>query len=266
MEPSIDDISDAFAQLLEVSRTLRGPDGCPWDKSREPEDFKTDLVEEVYELLDAMNGEDRDKRVDELGDVLYQVVFLTEVYNEAGTTDLKEVLDNLRNKLVRRHPHVFGDQDAGTPEEVVRNWEEIKRNEKKENGEESVVLSGVPRKLPAMLRAYRLTEKAASAGFQWDDEQKHIDKIDEEFQEVKNAMSQGDSEGQREELGDLLFALANLARRRDIDPEEALQGTNEKFINRFKQLETKLKEEGISVEEAGKERLLAEWNRISSST
>jgi tetrapyrrole methylase family protein / MazG family protein len=222
-----------FAKLVEIMAKLRGPGGCPWDRSQSPEDLKTYLVEETYEVLDAIDSKSGDKLKEELGDLLLQIIFHAQIADEEKSFDIEDVCRAINEKLVRRHPHVFGDVKADTPDIVLKNWEAIKKGEK----EGKSVLEGVPKYFPALLKAFRLQEKAARVGFDWEETRQVEAKVDEELRELKEAVILKDKENIKEELGDLLFAIVNLSRFLKLDPEDTLQAANEKFIRRFKAVE-----------------------------
>lgn len=223
-----------FDRLVEIMARLRGPGGCPWDRAQSRQDLKPYLVEETYEVLDAIEGGDPLLLREELGDLLLQVVFHAQISAEEGAFTVEDVCRAINEKLVRRHPHVFGEVKADTPEQVLVNWEAIKKGEK---GEDSSVLAGVPRVLPALLKAYRLQQKAARVGFDWEERRQVEEKVREEWGELNDAVASGNKDHVREELGDFLFALVNLSRFLDVDPEDALQCSNAKFVRRFKALE-----------------------------
>jgi tetrapyrrole methylase family protein/MazG family protein len=223
-----------FERLVEIMARLRAPGGCPWDRAQSRQDLKPYLVEETYEVLDAIEGGDPDRLREELGDLLLQVVFHAQIASEEGAFTVEDVCRAINEKLVRRHPHVFGEVQADTPEQVLVNWEAIKKEEK---GQNASVLAGVPKVLPALLKAYRLQQKAARVGFDWEERRQVEEKVREEWDELNEAVASGDKAHVREELGDFLFALVNLSRFLDLDPEDALQCSNSKFVRRFKSLE-----------------------------
>ncbi len=262
MENTHQDVTEKLVELLEVTRVLRGPEGCPWDRSRSPEDIRTSLLEETYELMEALDRDDTEEIREEMGDVLYQVVFLSDIYAEKNTFDLASVLSELKEKLVRRHPHVFGDADASTPEEGVEQWEEAKNEEKEEDDS---VLSGVPDHLPALLRAYRITEKVSAVGFDWSDEESAFQKVREELQELEQSVGEGGDEEIQEELGDLLFSCANLARKLGMDPEQALRKGSRKFQATFRRLENRLDERDQELDRMSQEELVRLWNAAAKS-
>lgn len=228
-----------FTRLVEIMARLRAPGGCPWDRAQSRQDLKPYLVEETYEVLDAIEQNDPGMLREELGDLLLQVVFHAEIAQEEGSFDMEDVCRGINEKLVRRHPHVFGEVKADTPEQVLQNWEAIKKEEKAEkaDGVAPSVLAGVPKVLPALLKAYRLQQKAARVGFDWEERRQVEEKVREEWRELNEAMASGDKEHVREEMGDFLFALVNLSRFLEMDPEDALQLANGKFMRRFQGIE-----------------------------
>src|SRR5262245_54950430 len=220
---------EKFEKLVEIMATLRGPDGCPWDKQQDFNSLKPMLVEEVYEVIEAIDDKDFDSLSEELGDPRLQNVFPAQVAKEAGYFDINTVVERISDKLVRRHPHVFGTESAATPEEVVKNWDAIKAQEKAEKlknrtSEERSRLEGIPSKLPAIHEAHQISSRAARAGFDWPDIEGVFDKLQEEVRELKEVISSGD-EGQRErledEIGDMLFVIVNIARYLKVDSESA---------------------------------------------
>ncbi len=244
---------------------LRAPDGCPWDREQSLETLKAYLLEECYELLEAIDSGDVDEHREELGDVLLQVVFQAQIRAEAGTFSLSDVAEAISSKLLRRHPHVFGEGTAANAAEVHANWESIKAAERKAKGSQKVGrLAGVPRSLPALLRAYRIGQKASSAGFDWPDACGAWDKLHEELEELKEAMAGNDRDHLREELGDVLFALCNVARHAGIDPENALRGANVKFQRRFEVIESELDRAGERFEDSDLDRLEGLWELAKS--
>ena len=235
----------AISDLLRVMARLRGPDGCPWDREQTLQTLRTFLVEETYELLEAIDSGDDRHIKEELGDLLLEVVFLCQISAEKGLFDFEDVAEGVTNKLTRRHPHVFGGSPAGSATEAIQKWEGIKNQERAAAGNADVsLLAGVPGNLPALLRAHRLSSKAGMAGFDWDGPAAVCDKASEELEEFREALASGDREKIQEELGDLLFVMANLGRHLDIDPEMALQGANRKFTSRFAHVERGLKDRG----------------------
>lgn len=248
-----------FEELVSIMARLRSPGGCPWDREQTHQTLRPYLIEEAYEVLDALdNGGDGDFR-EELGDLLLQVVFHAQIANEEKRFDIHDVARAINDKLVRRHPHVFGDTRADTADEVLTNWEQIKREEKGDEGRKSV-LDGLPAGMPALLRAYRIQEKVARVNFDWDDVKEVLEKVGEEIVELRGALEQGDRAKIEEEMGDLLFSLVNLSRHLKVPPEDALRMSNDKFIRRFRYIEAALELKGESLERATFEELDALWD------
>ena len=253
----------AMNRLLDIMRRLRSEQGCPWDREQTLETLKPYLVEECHEVLDAIDSGDRPHLAEELGDVLLQVVFQSQVCAEEGSFTFEDVARLISEKLIRRHPHVFGDVKVAGSQEVLKNWEAIKRTEKGEAP--SSVVDGVPRSLPALHKAQQIQKKASRVGFDWD----HIDgvvaKIDEEVAEVKEALASQDPDRIKEEIGDLLFASVNLSRFLGHDAEEALNLTIAKFVRRFKAIERRLHQVGRKVTDCRLEELDAIWNDVKKT-
>jgi tetrapyrrole methylase family protein / MazG family protein len=247
-----------FSDLIELMRRLRGPGGCPWDRKQTLEDLKPFVIEEAYEVVDAIDRGDRDALREEIGDLLLESVFLAQIAEEMGWFDVNDAVTAIYDKLVRRHPHVFGDAEAGTADQVLTNWEKLKNEERK--AQDLSVLSGVPATLPALLKAARLTEKASRVGFDWERIDDVFAKLDEEIAELRAAVDSGRKEEIHDELGDLLFTVANIARKLEIPPEEALQSTNRKFKQRFEVIESTLRKQNRSFEETTLEEMDAMWN------
>lgn len=221
----------SFEQLIKLMAKLRSDTGCPWDREQDHVSLKKHLIEETYEVIDAIDDGNPDELKEELGDLLLQVVFHAQISRENDQFDINDVIDELVAKLLRRHPHVFGEEKAETAKDVVKTWEQAKAAEK----EKRSVLAGVPRNLPALIKAYRLQEKAGKTGFDWNNIADVFSKIHEEVDELNEAISLG--KGIKDELGDIFFALVNLARHLEIDPEDALNTTNGRFICRFTKME-----------------------------
>ncbi|MBQ2135132.1 MAG: nucleoside triphosphate pyrophosphohydrolase [Phascolarctobacterium sp.] len=216
--------------LVDVIRTLREPGGCPWDIEQTHQSIRSNFIEEVYEYIEAVDNEDIAGMREELGDVLMQVVFHARMAEEAGNFDLQEVIDEVVDKLIRRHPHVFGDTEVSGSAEVLVNWDAIKKQEKTER---KSALDGIAQGLPALLRAYKIQSKAAKVGFDWQDIEPVWEKVQEELGEFQEALASGDKVAAEKELGDVLFAIVNYARHHKIEPEVALEGTNNRFTSRF---------------------------------
>jgi len=251
------DIADAelrtFEGLRRIIARLRGPDGCPWDRVQTHASLKPYLLEEAYEALTALDEGDPDKLCDELGDLLLEVLLHVQLAEEAGEFTVGDVVYRIASKLVRRHPHVFGEEQADTPEEVMARWEELKQGER---GDEGSTLAGVPPALPALARAQMLSGRAARAGFEWPQTADVLAKLAEEIRELAEA---GDADHKREELGDVLFLLVNLARYLDLNAEEALRLANEKFYRRFITMEAIARERGLLLADRPLAELEALW-------
>jgi len=251
-------MEDPVGRLVEIMAKLRGPDGCPWDREQSLETLKVYLLEETFEVRQAMEAEDPEALREELGDLLFQVIFQCRIAEEMGWFDLGGVASGIAEKLVRRHPHVFGDARVSTSREVVRQWEDLKEEERRRGAKRSR-LSGVPGDLPGLLRALRLSEKAARAGFDWESTAHVFDKVREEIAEWEEASLHRDREQGERELGDLLFSLVNVARKMGLDPEAAVQGANTRFTRRFGRMEESLAREGRGPEEVPAARLEELW-------
>lgn len=220
----------SFIKLIEIMSRLRGPDGCLWDREQTHQSLKRHLVEEAYEVIDAIEGNDVKHLQEELGDLLLQIVFHAQIASEEDYFDIDDLIEKIISKLERRHPHIFGEVEVASSEEIINNWEEIKRNEKKI----STLLGEVSSHLPSLMYSYKIQQRAARAGFDWEKIDGVYKKIEEEFEELKNEQKK---EKQEDELGDLIFALVNLARFLGIDPEIALRKTTGRFEKRFKDME-----------------------------
>jgi tetrapyrrole methylase family protein / MazG family protein len=238
----------SFDELVQLMTRLRGPDGCPWDRKQTLPDLKPYVIEEAYEVVDAIDRNDRAALLEEVGDFLLEAVFITEITREEGTFDVYDSITAIHDKLVRRHPHVFGDVEAKDAEQVLVNWEKLKQGERK--AENKSLLAGIPQSMPALLKAARLTEKASRVGFDWRRTEDVFDKLDEEIAELREAVASGDTVHVQEEIGDLLFTIANIARKVNASPEEALQSTNRKFMSRFQWMESRVENfEQMTLEE-----------------
>jgi tetrapyrrole methylase family protein/MazG family protein len=245
----------AFQGLAQVMGRLRGEGGCPWDKKQTHESLKTFLIEEVYEVLEAIDRDSPESLREELGDLLMHIFFLAQISKERGEFDIYDVAQSSVTKMINRHPHVFGGAEAATPEEVEVNWSELKRREK---GKSESLLDGIPLHLPALLRAYRLTQRASSVGFDWENHRDLLGKIQEELQELREAVRGEDKESIEAEYGDLLFTLANVGRFIRTNPEMALRTSISKFIRRFQYVERRLSAKKKSLTEAS----LSEMDQI----
>ena len=253
----------SFDELVALMTKLRGPDGCPWDRKQTFESLKPFIVEESYEVVDAIDKNDRSALAEELGDFLLQAVFVAEIAREEGSFDIGDVITAIHNKLVRRHPHVFGDVEAKDAEQVLVNWEKLKNEERK--AENKSVLAGVPQSLPALLKASRLTEKAARVGFDWRRAEDVFAKIDEEVHELHDAIDGKNPQDIHEEIGDLLFSIANIARKLDVNAEEALQSANRKFMRRFESMERSVRGEGRNLDQLTLEQMDALWDEAKAA-
>ncbi len=248
-----------IARLLEIVAKLRAPGGCPWDREQTLESLKPCLVEECGEVLDAIDHADMDSLCEELGDLLLQIVFQCDICSESGHFDFEDVAAHITEKLIRRHPHVFGDVSVRDSGEVLKNWAEIKKGEKAEAGSERSAIDGVPRHLPALMRAFKFQKKAAAVGFDWEDERGAMEKLEEELGEFEEAVLEGDEPGMKEEMGDVLFSLVNVARKFGLEPESALQDAVRKFRGRFHALESHLGEEGKKPQDCSLAELDGAW-------
>jgi nucleoside triphosphate diphosphatase len=268
MQPSRD-----IATLLDIMARLRDPEtGCPWDIKQSFETIKAYTIEEAYEVADAIERGDRDDLCDELGDLLLQVVFHARMAEEEQSFDFGEVVRAITAKMIRRHPHIFADREASDAAAVKANWDEIKAAEQAAKAksrearglpatDREGLLDGVPRALPALTEGLKLQQKASKVGFDWADPEPVLDKIEEEIAELREALAGGRVEAVKDEIGDLIFAMANLARQLDVDPEQALRNTNGKFRRRFGHIERTLRADGVPLEDAGLERMEALWQQ-----
>jgi tetrapyrrole methylase family protein / MazG family protein len=248
--------AQGFSRLVEIMQILRAPGGCPWDREQNFDTIKPYLLEETYEVMDAIDARDFDGLAEELGDLLLQSVFFAQMASEEGRFDITDSLDAINSKLVRRHPHVFADGEAKTADDVLRRWDEIKATEKpKPKG----LLAGVPRSLPALVEAEKIAKRAAGAGFDWENVEQVLDKLREELAELDGARAGSDPAAVEDEVGDLLFVTVNIARFLKVDPEQALRRTNTKFRRRFSHVEAGVEAQGRSLREAGIEEMERLW-------
>jgi tetrapyrrole methylase family protein/MazG family protein len=256
-----------FEDLVALQARLRAPGGCPWDREQTHHTLKTYLIEEAYEVLDALDQNNPKELVEELGDLLLQVLFHADIAREAGLFDISDVISSIHDKMIRRHPHVFGNVKAGTSEQVLKNWAQLKAKEKQEVSPENrharqllpSVLDGIPRSLPALLEAHQLTRRAAQVGFDWESVEGIITKLREETSELRLALTEADRSRREEEVGDLLFVAVNLARFLGFDPEVALKHSNLKFKSRFQDMETNAFRTGQRLAQLSKEELEVLW-------
>lgn len=254
----------AIERLLSIMERLRGPDGCPWDREQTLRSLRPYVLEETYEVLEAIDAGDPREHREELGDLLLQIVFQAQLRKEEGRFDFADVADAISEKLVSRHPHVFGDADVKDAEAVLRQWAALKREEKRARGGGESVLEGVPREMPALARADRLTEKASRIGFDWPDAGGARAKLAEELGELDEAIASGDRDAIEHELGDLLFAAANLSRKLGVPPEEALRSAVGRFVERFSHVERELARRGVGHGEATLTEMDALWDEAKS--
>jgi tetrapyrrole methylase family protein/MazG family protein len=236
---------ELFDQLVQVFAALRSENGCPWDREQTHESIKPDLIEETYEVIEAIDAGDATKLREEIGDLLANVMLHAQIARDEGEFDISDVIKTLTEKLIRRHPHVFGDQEANNADQVVKNWEQIKRSESGYEDRKSA-LDGVPDHLPNLQRAQKLQRKAARVGFDWNNVSDVLPKIDEEIAELKENIQDGNREEIELEIGDLLFSIVNLCRFLDVQAEEALRKASRKFVRRFKAMEEELERRGDS--------------------
>lgn len=257
---------ELFEELVCVMAQLRGEGGCPWDREQDHVSLKRYALEEVYELMDAIDQDDAEAMREELGDVLLQVLFHSQMAVESDRFGIEHVMSGLRDKLVRRHPHVFGDAQLADAVAVLENWERIKAREKQEKAARSVsVVGDVPRAMPALVRAQRVGDKAASVGFDWGRAEPVFAKIEEELEELREAARAGEPKRVRDELGDVLFSLVNLSRFFEVQAEEALGRTVDRFQQRFAHIERRLRERGKTPELASLEEMDALWEEAKKA-
>ncbi len=260
----------AFAQLVNIMAMLRSPNGCPWDKEQTPQTLKPYLIEETYEVLDALEAEDWAELKEELGDLLLQIVFYAQLMTEAGEFTIDEVAQAIADKMTRRHPHVFGDLKVGSTAEVSQNWAKIKAQEKRakkgeRGGGDRSILAGVPKGAPALIQAQRLGEKAARVGFGWPSAPAVFEKVTEEYRELAAALATPHTERQEHELGDLLFALTSLARHLGLDAESALRKTSRRFSKRFRYIEEHLVRNREDIHHTSLTRLEELWQKAKQT-
>ena len=265
-----DSAGDRFDRLVEIMRTLRSPDGCAWDREQTLASLRPFILEEAYEVVDAIDRGDPSALCDELGDLLLEAVFVAQICAEADEFTIADAADAVVAKLIRRHPHVFGERDGEantggadlTPAEVKQQWERIKTRERAGTPARATLLDGIPDALPSLLRASRIGARTANVGFDWHEPAAVIEKVDEEMVELREAVTSGDPVHVEEELGDLLFTVANLARKLRIDPESALRAANAKFTRRFRAVEQQLVARGHSLHDATPDELEREWQAV----
>ena len=255
----MDERAESFLKLLKIMDELR--EQCPWDKKQTIESIRHLTIEETFELSDAILKKDLSEIKKELGDILLHIVFYSRIASETGAFNIKDVMDSLCEKLIYRHPHIYGDTKAETPEQVTQNWEQLKQKEK---GGNKSVLSGVPNSMPALLKAYRIQEKARAVGFDWEEPEQVYGKVKEELDEFEMEIKNKNPENAEKEFGDVLFSLINYARFLKINPEDALEQTNQKFIKRFAYMEAKVKEQGKQIADCKLAELDGYWNEAKN--
>lgn len=252
-------LGQKFERLVEIMAELRSAHGCPWDREQTHASLRQYLLEEAYEVLEAIDEENEEELRPELGDLLLQVIFHAQIAAEKGAFDIGDVIDEIVEKLVRRHPHVFADVQIQTAEEQTKHWEQLKKAE----GKASAV-DGVPKALPALLRAHRVQQKATAVGFDWKEVEPVWEKITEEIEELRQEWKAGDRQRVKDEFGDLLFSLVNLARFLSVNPEDALRETTERFVRRFQKVEARLKESGREPGQCTLEELDSVWDEVKA--
>jgi MazG family protein len=260
------DAGREFQALVDVMRRLRGPGGCPWDREQTIQSLRPFILEETYEVLDAIDRGDHDALRGEIGDLLFEGVFLAQIESDDERFTVADSLRAIVDKLVRRHPHVFGSTEGvTTPGQVLEQWEQIKAREQAETGQDRSVLAGLPKAMPALLGAHEIGTRVAAVGFYWQKAEHVVDKIEEEVAELRGALGHEGHERIEEEMGDLLFAIANLARKLGVEPESALRKANQKFSQRFEALERRLEAQGRSVHDSSLEEMEEAWDAVKSA-
>ncbi len=252
---------ELFESLVEVIATLRGENGCPWDREQTHASLKSTLIEETYETVEAIDSGKPEKLKEELGDLLLNIMLQAQIAAENNEFDIYDVIDTLTEKLIRRHPHVFGDVNVDNADDVVKNWEAIKSQEAGYEDRNSV-LDGIPQALPALLRGQKIQKRAARVGFDWDNISDVVAKVDEELEEVKECLQSDDSDEIEMEIGDLLFSVVNLCRFVDLQAEETLRKSNRKFIARFKRMENELEKQGKTLTDQTLTELDEIWEEV----
>lgn len=255
---------EKLEELKQLIKKLRAPDGCPWDQQQKKEDVSKYLLEETYEVIDSINKGNNQSLKEELGDLLFQILFMTEICAESNLFSLSDVFDGIIKKMIRRHPHVFDGETVKSVQEVKENWQKIKEKERKNKNIEDHMFSGVPLSFPALKRAQKITTIASAYGFDWSGTQDVINKMKEEIKELSAAIKKRKEDEIEEELGDILFTLVNLSRFLAVDAETALSKTTEKFLRRFSYLAEQLSARGISVKDATLAQMDAFWNEAKA--
>ncbi len=260
----ISDIEEKFARLRGIVARLAAPDGCPWDRKQTPFSLKKYVLEEAYELIDAIDNKRPGAVAEEIGDLLFMLLLLAHIYEKSGRFSLGQILDGIAEKMIRRHPHVYGDLHVSSPEELNANWQAIKAREAKEKGDRYSCLGHLPRSMPALQRAFRLGERASRVGFDWSRAEDVWEKVAEEEGELREAMAGGNREAVAWEIGDLLFSIANLSRLLDINPEEALQDSANRFVDRFYAMEKQIHQTGKELGNSSLEEMDRAWSAVKA--
>jgi len=251
--------------IISVIKKLRGPSGCPWDREQTREKMGYYLIEEAHEAKEAIDADSPQKIKEELGDLLFQLLTVIEISEEMGEFTLSQVIEQARDKMVRRHPHVFGKHSVNDANEVVANWVQIKKQEKKEGEEEDSIVSGIPKSIPSLHRAYLITQRASRVGFDWEDKEGVLKKLKEEVKELESAVSEEDRDRIIHEMGDLLFSVVNLGRFLEISPESALNKAVDRFISRFQYIEQRLRERGKDPSQSTLEEMDQLWEEAKKA-
>ncbi len=262
----MDKLSKQIKELQDIIIRLTAPDGCPWDREQTPQSVKKYILEESYELVEAIEEDNSDEVCEEIGDLFFMLLFLAHMYEQQHKFMLHNCLKKVAQKMIRRHPHIFGNVEATKTSEVVANWQAIKAEESKQKGKKHSALGNLPKAMPALQRAFRLGERASRVGFDWKAAEDVWEKFNEEQLELQKAIKDGDKKAIKEELGDLLFTVANLARLLDINPEEALQNCNSKFMSRFHKMEAFVERDGKSLADLNSDLLEELWNKAKTSS
>jgi tetrapyrrole methylase family protein/MazG family protein len=257
-------MKNKFEELVEIMERLRSSRGCLWDRRQRKEDIGKYLIEEAHEVIDAIEDGRSEALREELGDVLFQIIFLARISEEAGEFDISDVIDTITEKMIRRHPHVFGDISVQSVDEIRANWEEIKIQKEGKTDKKGSLSHKIPRSLPSLTRAKKITERASRVGFDWENTEGVLEKIEEELEELKAALNKRERPLIEDEIGDLLFSIVNLSRFVDVEPEDALRSSIAKFIERFTFIQESLKDKGKTLEEASLEEMDRLWD-ISKS-
>lgn len=249
-----------FQRLLKIIQTLRSPDGCPWDIDQKKEDVGRYLIEEAYEVIDAIDSGHPKELKEELGDLLFQILFLTRMSEEASEFNISDVIEDISKKMIRRHPHVFENKKVKDIQEIKSNWEDIKKQEKSRKGKDESLFYQIPKSMPSLLRAQKITKKASQIGFDWENIDGVLEKIEEELKEFKAALKSKEKGQIKDEIGDIIFSLVNLSRFVEVDADEALRSSIKKFTGRFSYIEEKLKDRGKTPSDATLEEMDRLWD------